>query len=96
VVTSFKADPGEIVVDLGGLASPRLVRWLCAVLSPKPGWSADGGDFPPWAAFFAGHVCFVVVKTDVSAPLSLKEPPPNSAKASELLIELCSLYGLLD
>jgi hypothetical protein len=33
---------------------------------------------------------------DASAPVSLNEPPPNSTEASELLVEFCSLQGMLE
>ncbi|KAK3936439.1 hypothetical protein QBC46DRAFT_419368 [Diplogelasinospora grovesii] len=93
---AFRPKPCDVVVDFSG-ASPsrKLVRWLCAILSPKLGWSAGGGGFPPWAAFCSGEACFVVVSADGPAAFSPNEPPPNSAEATELLIELCGLYGLL-
>ncbi|KAL2176555.1 uncharacterized protein P884DRAFT_260573 [Thermothelomyces heterothallicus CBS 202.75] len=92
---TFRATAGEVVLNLGASASRRLVRWLCAVLSPKPGWLADGGKFPPWAAFCAGDRPLVVVTADGPAGFVFKEPPPSSTEATELLIEFCRLYGLL-
>jgi hypothetical protein len=91
---SFRVVAGEFHLDLS-LASRRLVRWLCAILSPKPGWLGDQGHFPPWAAFCSGNVRFVVVTTDGPVAFALNEPPPSSSEATELLIEFCSLYGLL-
>ena len=66
------------------------------MLSPKPGWLADGGGFPLWAAFCAGDSPPVVVTADGPAGFVLKEPLPSSAEATELLIEFCRLYGLLE
>lgn len=88
-----RAKPGVVVLNLGAYASHRLMRWLCAILSPEPGWSADGGDFPPWAAFCSGDARFVVASANDPAAFS-NEPPPDSTQATELLIELCVLYGL--
>lgn len=102
------AMPGTTaMLDLGASTSPGLVRWLCAILAPKPGWSADGGGFPPWAAFCSGsssnsgndngiNARFAVVTADRPASFSLSEPPPSSTEATDLLIELYSLYGLLE
>ena len=43
---AFKAVAGEIPLELGS-ASQRLVRWLYAILSPRPGWSTTGSPgFP--------------------------------------------------
>lgn len=91
---SFTPSSGEILPDLGASASPKLVRWLCAILSPLPGWTADGGGVSPWAAFCSGHVRFVVAVAD--RPASFPSPgelPPNSAEATELLIQFCAMYG---
>ena len=82
----------EVVLDLGPSASHDLVRWLCAILAPKPGWVSDGKSFAPWAAFCSGEPRFVIC-TDKPVTFSPDTSPPNSGRASELLIELCSLYG---
>ncbi len=89
---TFRAKQGDVVVNLGASASHALVRWLCAILAPRPGWVADGGDFPPWAAFCSGDASFAI-STDRPLNLDSKEPPPSSTQATELLIELCTLYG---
>ncbi|KAG8667918.1 hypothetical protein FPOAC1_012759 [Fusarium poae] len=61
-------------INLKG-ASPGLIRWLCAILSPAMGWQARGHNhFPPY-----GCGCL--------------HPPPSSAEAMELLIELCRLFN---
>lgn len=94
---SFMPSSGEILLDLGASACPKLVRWLCAILSPLPGWTADGGGVPPWAAFCSGPARFVVAVADGPASFpSPDESPPNSAEATELLIEFCAMYGLLE
>ena len=93
---AFRAMPGKVPLYLGASASRQLVRWLCAVLAPKPGWSADTGGFPPWAAFCSHEARFVVVTADGPTTFSSSEPPPNSAEATELLIELCRLSGFLE
>jgi hypothetical protein len=85
----------DVVLDLlGASPSRKLVRWLCAILSPKLGWVANEGDFPPWAAFCSGDACFVIVSAHEPAALP-NEQPPNSSEATEWLIELCDLFGLL-
>lgn len=84
---SFTPSSGEILLDLGASSSRKLVRWLCAILSPLPGWTVDGGGVPLWAAFCSGHVRFVVAIAD--GPASFPSPgelPPNSTEATELLI----------
>lgn len=93
---TFRPTAGEVVLNLGASASRRLVRWLCAVLSPKPGWLAESGEFPPWAAFCACDRPLVVVTADGVAGFVRKESPPSSAEATELLIEFYRLYGLLE
>ncbi|KAK4113739.1 hypothetical protein N656DRAFT_788667 [Canariomyces notabilis] len=78
----------DVVLDLlGASPSRKLVRWLCAILSPKLGWAANEGDFPLWAAFCSGDACFVIVSVHEQAALS-NEQPPDSFEATELLIEL--------
>ncbi|KAK0734485.1 hypothetical protein B0T26DRAFT_670776 [Lasiosphaeria miniovina] len=59
--------------------------------------TANGEGVPPWAAFCSGHVRFAVATAD--GPASLPPPgesPPNSAEATELLIQLCAIYGLFE
>ncbi|KAL2020761.1 hypothetical protein VTK56DRAFT_7959 [Thermocarpiscus australiensis] len=90
---TFRAKQDDVVLDLRASASLTLVRWLCAILAPKPGWLADGGDFPPWAAFCSGDASFIIV-ADGPVTISPNERAPTSTQATELLIELCSLYGL--
>lgn len=52
---------------------------------------------PPWAAFCSGPARFVVAVADGPASFpSPDESPPNSAEATELLIEFCAIYGLLE
>jgi hypothetical protein len=70
-------------------ASPALLRWLCAVLSPELGWSASGRELPPWAACLKERL---VIET--SEPVHDSLLPPNSAEATELLGELCQLFNL--
>ena len=94
---AFKPSAGEMLLDLGASASPKLLKWLCAIISPRPGWTADGGGFPPWAAFCTGQVRFVVAAADGPAGSPFPgESSPNSAEATELLIEFCAIYGLLE
>ncbi|KPM41886.1 hypothetical protein AK830_g4660 [Neonectria ditissima] len=83
---------GAVNLHLGDSASHALVKWLCAILAPKPGWSVEGGGFAPWAAFCSGSTQFSIF-TDEDVPFSLNETPPSSSEATDLLIELCSLYG---
>jgi len=84
--------PGESdkpgLVRLDG-ASPALVRWLCAVLSPELGWSGSGKGLPPWAASLQEHL---VIET--SEPVPDSPSPPSSTEATELLLEFCRLFNL--
>lgn len=78
-------------VDLES-ASPSLVRWLCAILSPKMGWQArDSNRLPPWAASLKTGI---KLGTKASVPAADIRLPPNSSEATELLIELCQLFNL--
>lgn len=86
-----RARRGSVNLHLGDSASQALVKWLCAILAPKPGWSVEGGGFAPWAAFCSGNTQFAIF-TDGAVTFSLNESPPTSVEATELLIELCSLY----
>ncbi|KIH94031.1 hypothetical protein SPBR_05697 [Sporothrix brasiliensis 5110] len=82
---------GRLVLNLtGDSVSPQLVRWLCALLSPQPGWRARGARMvPPWASLWTGDAVFAVVAND-----DIQETaPPSSAGASILLAEFCALYG---
>ncbi|KAF4485715.1 hypothetical protein FAGAP_11438 [Fusarium agapanthi] len=73
-------------------ASPTLIRWLCAILSPAMGWQArDHGHLPPWATSFKTDVALVIEASDMAADVC---SPPSSIEAMELLIELCRLFGL--
>ncbi|KAK4143142.1 uncharacterized protein C8A04DRAFT_37693 [Dichotomopilus funicola] len=88
-----------ISLKLPAFASPALVRWLSALLSPTPGWCGDGNrpDFPPWAAFCSGPLRFRIVVPPEPFPLDQQPPsPPTSCQATKLLIELCTIYGFLD
>ncbi|GKU13638.1 hypothetical protein FLAG1_11456 [Fusarium langsethiae] len=80
----------DIDLDLEG-ASPSLIRWLCAILSPKIGWRArDQGRLPPWATSFTTDVKLGIKASDPAIEIGL---PPNSSQATELLIELCRLFN---
>ncbi|KAI8682662.1 hypothetical protein NCS56_00389400 [Fusarium sp. Ph1] len=83
---------GNVVdLDLEG-ASPSLVRWLCAILSPNMGWRAmDLGRLPLWATSFNTDVELCIKASVSDADILL---PPNSSEATELLIELCRLFNL--
>lgn len=83
-------DSRRISLDLSRPASPKLVRWICAVLSPKLGWHAEEGELPPWAALCDGDVQFSI-STDT--PIGADEAP-SSSEARELLTEFCLLFGL--
>ncbi|KPM38417.1 hypothetical protein AK830_g8147 [Neonectria ditissima] len=73
-------------------ASPALVRWLCAILSPNLGWRVrDKGLLPPWTACFMNYVQLVVTALEPTADTLL---PPSSSEATELLLELCRLFKL--
>ncbi|KAH7019358.1 hypothetical protein EDB80DRAFT_759635 [Ilyonectria destructans] len=87
-----RARRGNVNLHLGNSASYDLVKWLCAILAPKPGLSVEGGGFAPWAAFCSGNSQFAIF-IDGALTFSLNESPPTSAKATKLLIELCTLYG---
>lgn len=93
VVGLSRCEAKDVVIRLEAPASRNLVRWLCAVLAPKPGWLTGNLGFPPWAAFCTGDVRFVI---STSKPLTFAatERPPSSAQATELLIEFCTLFGL--
>jgi hypothetical protein len=84
-----EAKPSEVVLHLGTSPSPRLVRWLCALLSPGQGFTTEDEEgFAPWAAFCTGDVQFVITIDNLAAfdPAALI---PNHSEATELLIELC-------
>lgn len=81
-------------INLDG-ATDELIRWLCAVLSPQLGWSTDRRHgLPPWAASIQQASLKQDITIIVSRPVSDVSAPPNAAKATELLIELCRLFGL--
>ncbi|KAF2962891.1 hypothetical protein GQX73_g10683 [Xylaria multiplex] len=94
IVKASHAQQGDVVLNLGASVSRALVRWLCAILAPKPGWFADGGGFPPWAAYCSGDIHFTVSTNEAITFSPNEELPPTSAQATEFLIELCGLYGL--
>ncbi|KAM5347212.1 hypothetical protein ACJ41O_010217 [Fusarium nematophilum] len=82
---------GQSIVDLEG-ASPSLVRWLCAILSPKLGWCPRGfGQLPVWLTTFTEDV-----QVSLASPIMAAEidSAPSSSEATELLIELCQLFRL--
>ncbi|KAI5464284.1 hypothetical protein BGZ63DRAFT_149213 [Mariannaea sp. PMI_226] len=84
-----------IPIQLPSEASMSLIHWLCAILAPEPGWKADakGGQFSPWAATCTGDYKFVVI-TDQQVDLDAHSQPPSDVEATDLLIELCSLFGI--
>ncbi|KAF0642326.1 hypothetical protein FPSE5266_20126 [Fusarium pseudograminearum] len=56
------------------------------------GWQArDQGGLPPWATSFATDVKICI---KASVPATEARLPPSSSEATELLIELCQLFGL--
>ncbi|KAI3335385.1 hypothetical protein F4824DRAFT_501008 [Ustulina deusta] len=79
----------DYVVDLKG-ASDKLVRWLSAVLAPSMGWSVQG-PLPAWAVYLDADIVLVSGHRIAYDP---KEAPPSASEAIELLIELCTLFGL--
>ncbi|KAF5689753.1 hypothetical protein FCIRC_1216 [Fusarium circinatum] len=80
-----------INLDLEG-ASPSLIRWLCAILSPKIGWRAkDQGRLPPWATYLTTEVKLNIKASTPAIEIGF---PPSSSVATELLIELCRLFDL--
>ncbi|KAH9904341.1 hypothetical protein F4778DRAFT_59622 [Xylariomycetidae sp. FL2044] len=86
-------EAGQLVLNLPATASPGLIRWLSAVLSPKLGWtSAAANDFTPWTTLCPGNVQ-LVCSTNPPIPF-LNGHAPTSLEATELLIELCQLCGL--
>ncbi|KAF5547501.1 hypothetical protein FNAPI_8530 [Fusarium napiforme] len=89
--TSQRQIEQEIHLNLKG-ASPSLIQWLCAILSPKIGWQAnDQGQLPPWANSLTTEV-----KLNIKAPTPAIDIrlPPRSSEATELLIELCRIFDL--
>ncbi|KAI8722442.1 hypothetical protein NCS52_00388100 [Fusarium sp. LHS14.1] len=85
----------EILVQLPGEASLRLVHWLSAILAPKPGWAPDdeGGACSPWDARCTGDVRFVIA-TEEQVTIDPDAEPPSPSEATELLIEFCNLFGI--
>ncbi|RSL52371.1 hypothetical protein CEP54_010943 [Fusarium duplospermum] len=80
------------MIDLDG-ASPALVRWLCAILSPEFGWGAkDEGKLPMFATFLNQDSQIVIGGPSIS-PTEVHSAP-SSPEAMELLIELCHLFRL--
>ncbi|KAM0361041.1 hypothetical protein ACHAO7_012050 [Fusarium culmorum] len=89
--TSQRQSEHEVDLDLEG-ASPSLIRWLCAILSPKIGWRAkDQGRLPPWATSFTTEVKLGIKASVPAVEIRL---PPSSSQATELLVELCRLFDL--
>ncbi|KAH9909258.1 hypothetical protein F4778DRAFT_716006 [Xylariomycetidae sp. FL2044] len=93
VTTGSRASRNNIQLNLKAPVSQGLVKWLCAILAPKPGWSAKGGDFAPWTAFCSGDTQ-ISLHTDMPMTSSSDGRPPNSAEAAEFLVEICTIYGL--
>ena len=87
---AYVPSPNQHVLNLSG-ASYRLVRWLCVVLAPGPGWRVS--QPPAWTACASRDVRFVLL-TDKPILLDLEEPLPSSSDAADLVIELCNLFGL--
>ncbi|RDL41153.1 uncharacterized protein BP5553_01132 [Venustampulla echinocandica] len=90
VTCDFETQHPKTIMHLGQ-SSSKLVRWLCAVLAPSPGWFAKG-SVPPWTAYFNQDIP-LIIGTDISYNEISQETPPSSSEAVELLIELCSLYN---
>ncbi|KAF5017568.1 hypothetical protein F66182_10491 [Fusarium sp. NRRL 66182] len=89
--TSQRQSEHMVDLDLQG-ASPALVRWLCAILSPKMGWQArDLKRLPPWATSFKTGIQLGIKASVPAVDIRL---PPSSYEATELLIELCRLFNL--
>jgi hypothetical protein len=86
----FKQQQRDVVIFLG-CSSKRLVRWLCAILAPGAGWVVRG-SIPPWAAHFGPEDVRFVISTHHSSDDIAQEAPPSSAEATDLILELCSLY----
>lgn len=86
------ADDAQLMLCLDG-ASPALVRWLCAILSPELGWSAGGKGLPPWTASLSRKVQLKIL-TDALEPTEATRDAPRSTEATKLLLELCYNYGL--
>lgn len=84
---------GDVSLHFDASAPHDLVKWLCAVLAPRLGWSVKEGGCAPWAAFCSGDVRFVI-STDKPLNFTSHDRPPSSARATELLIEFCRLHGL--
>ncbi|KAF4449559.1 hypothetical protein F53441_7218 [Fusarium austroafricanum] len=85
----------EILVHLPKGASFRLVHWLCAILAPQSGWTADdqGGLCTPWDAAFASNVRFVIA-IEGEVLINTEMEPPTPTEATDLLIEFCNLFGI--
>ena len=83
----------KVAIDLPESVSPGICRWLCALLSQKPGWTTDKPrDFPPWTPIFSESALLVIRTT---SNLSFDGcTPPSSKEACEYLIQLCHWYGL--
>lgn len=90
-VNSF---PGAVNIHLPNPASRKLTKWICALLTPRSGWEANEGGYPPWATTLPGDVRFTV-SSEVPVAFSRGDRPPDSIEAIELLIELCNLFGLV-
>lgn len=75
---AYVSRPTDFVVDLRTPASPELVRWICAVLTPGRGWFI--GKHPPaWTACAcpSGHLRLVVL-TDQPLQSEASGPLPSS------------------
>ncbi|KAF7562526.1 hypothetical protein G7046_g1598 [Stylonectria norvegica] len=88
-------ESSEIHIHLGKSVSPRLIHWLCAILSPTPGWASDklGGEHSPWSARCSTDLRFLIT-TDEQVHIDPRVKPPSPAEAVELLIEFCNYYGI--
>jgi hypothetical protein len=86
----LNSQPNDIVIDLSR-ASAGLVRWLCTLLAPDSRWRVQ--RLPPWATIYEGDYRFVVVATSLRSWDENYEPP-SSGEATQLLIELGTLFGL--
>lgn len=85
--------PGELVLNLPASTSPGLIRWLCAVLAPKLGWTTDTArDLPPWASFCSWGAEYIISTPQVVS--FDNSPAPSSQDAMEYLMEFVGLYNL--
>ena len=88
-IKDLKPQPDDIVIYLE-CASRKLTRWLCAVLAPGFGWQVVG-PLPPWSTHYQEYTRFIIA-TDTPFGFLPSERPPSSCEATDLFIELCTLF----